>query len=67
MYGQRQGGSKKFYDLLSGGGGGGEDTIFSFFGRTFLFNALFLRFFCKVLLYVLTVVGAQQQHKGMFF
>ena len=61
------GGGQKFRDLLSWGGG---NFLFSilFWGGDF-FNALFLPTFFHEsdITCIIPVVGAQQQHKGMFF
>ena len=50
--------------LFMAGGGGGRG------GREFFFNTLFLRFFFyksyRYIVHIITVVGAQQKHKGMF-
>ena len=59
-------GRAKFRDLLSWGG----PTFFSilFWGGDFFFKALFCKLFLREsdITCVITVVGAQQQHKGMF-
>ena len=60
------GGGGEFLDLLPWGGGN-----FFFFGGggRFFFNALFCELFFFLesdITCIITVVGAQQQHKGMF-
>ena len=74
IYGRREvgepEGGQKFRDLLSWGGGGGGNFFCSIlFGGEIFFNALFLLIFFHEsdITCIITVVGAQQQHKGMFF
>ena len=65
------GGGQKFCDLLSGGGGANFFLAY-FFGGAIFFNALFCKLFLQTffresdIACITTVVGARQQHKGMF-
>ena len=65
-----KGGGQKFHDLLSGGGGGGGDFFLAYFlGGRFFLRVIFANFFFREsdITCIITVVGAQKQHKGMFF
>ena len=50
------------------GRGGGQLILAYFFGGAIFFNALFCELFFREsdIPCIITVVGAQQQHKGMF-
>ena len=63
----QKGGGRKFLDLLSWGRGGNFFSSILFWRGDF-FNTLFLLTFFQEsdITCIITVVGAQQQHKGMF-
>ena len=62
-------GGRKFCDLLSGGGGGGQLFLRILFWRgDFFLTHYFAKLFFREsdMTCIITVVGAQQQHKACF-
>ena len=63
-------GGKKFTTYCRGGvGGGGQLLLAYFLGGVIFFNALFCKLFFREsdITCIITIVGAQQQHKGIIF